>query len=166
MKIITLDSIEVPIGSHENKTIVIGSDHRGFEYKQAIISFLENRYPLLDIGTFSPERCDYPVISDELGRKISQAYPFRVGIGICGSGIGILIPASKHTGVYAARCLSPFEAETSRRHNNSNVLGLGADYTTLETALATVETWLKTPFTDEKPYLDRFLQTVRLEKMR
>ena len=165
-EIINIDGIKIPIGSHEGKTIVIGSDHRGFDYKKQIIVALES-YDLMDVGTVSTEKCDYPRISDSIGRLVSEAPYTRVGIGICGSGIGILIPASKHQGVYVARCLTAAEAETSRIHNNTNFLGIGADCVDLETALETINTWLTTPFGSdreaEKAYLQRFVQTVKLE---
>jgi ribose 5-phosphate isomerase B len=171
MGVILVDGITVPVESHKGKDIIIGSDHRGFAYKSAIKEALRQQgYSISDVGTFSTERCDYPAISDAIGKRVSEDPFYSVGIGICGSGIGILIPASKHRGVYVARCLTPQEAETSRRHNNTNVLGIGADYVDLETALAIVDTWLKTPFyadqATEQPYLQRFMQTVRLERAR
>lgn len=167
-KVITVEGIRVPVGSHEGKVIVIGSDHRGFSYKSKIVEVLKEKdYPLIDVGISSPERCDYPIISDNIGKEVSSDPYGRVGIGICGSGIGILIPASKHKGIYVARCLSPEEAETSRKHNNTNFLGIGADCVNLETALDTIDTWLTTPFCldfeKEKPYLMRYIQTVKLE---
>ena len=97
-EIINIDGIKIPIGSHEGKTIVIGSDHRGFDYKKQIIVALES-YDLMDVGTVSTEKCDYPRISDSIGRLVSEAPYTRVGIGICGSGIGILIPAYKEDNV-------------------------------------------------------------------
>ncbi len=161
------DGVRVPVGSHEGKTIVIGSDHRGFGYKSEILRMLTGCYNVVDVGTNSPERCDYPAISDEIGRRVGGDPEGRVGIGICGSGIGILIPASKHRGVYPARCTTPAEAETSRRHNNANVLGIGADCVDIETALEIVRTWLATPFYSDPEkdgtYLRRFVQTVKLE---
>jgi len=169
VKFIHAKGVTVPIGSHEGKEIVIGSDHRGFEYKARIKDALADKgYQLIDVGTFSSERCDYPIISYNIAKLVSEdSNHGRVGIGICGSGIGILIPASKYEGVYVARCLTPKEAETSRKHNNTNFLGIGADYTDLETALATVDAWLGTSFysipKEEDPYLQRYVQTVNLE---
>ena len=168
-EIITVDCVYVPTGTHEGKTIYIASDHRGFEYKKRMKEelFRENFPKVQDLGTNSPERCDYPPISDALGMKVSESWQDSVGIGICGSGIGILIPASKHRTVYVARCLTPQEAETSRKHNNTNLLGIGADYTDFETAMETVLAWLKTPFysdpENEQAYLMRYVQTVKLE---
>jgi len=168
-EIIQYKGIKVPIGSHEEKKIVIGSDHRGFNYKEKIKEALKTKnYQIDDVGTFSSERCDYPIISFNIAKLVSEDNNYSsIGIGICGSGIGILIPASKYKGIYAARCLTPEEAETSRKHNNTNFLGIGADYTSLETALAIIDTWLKTPFysdpSQEESYLERFIQTVVLE---
>ena len=165
---ITIDGINVSIGSHEGKTVIIGSDHRGFEYKTEVIKvFAENGYQVIDVGTSSNERCDYPAISDDIGRRVSEDPNGRVGIGICGSGIGILIPGGKHKGVYGARCLSVEEASSTRRHNNTNLLGIGADGMDLETAIDTVYTWMTTPFCSdiekERSYLNRYVQTVKLE---
>lgn len=168
-KIIQVEGINIPIGSHKGKIIIIGSDHRGFEYKKKIIKvFKIKKYQIIDIGTSSSERCDYPSISDDLGKLVSKDVKYNtVGIGICGSGIGILIPASKHKGVYVARCLTPEEAETSRKHNNTNCLGIGADCVDLETTLSVIDTWLTTPFYSnnktEDAYLMRYIQTVKLE---
>jgi ribose 5-phosphate isomerase B len=166
---ILVDGIEVPIGTHKGKTIVIGSDHRGFEYKESIVRKLKEKgYEIEDVGIFSKEKCDYPLISEKIGKNISQDYLNRVGIGICGSGIGILIPASKHKRVYAARCLNKKEAETSRKHNNTNMLGIGADYMDFETVLETIFKWLETPFysnpEEEGAYLKRYIQTVKIEE--
>lgn len=166
-KVVDYNGMEVPVGTHEDRLIIIGADHRGFRYKRAVTEKLRSQYNVISIGTNSSERCDYPLISDELGRKISEDPLERVGIGICGSGIGMLIPASKHRGVYAARCLNPKEAETSRKHNNTNLLGIGADYMDLDTALETIYTWLTTPFYSdpekEEAYFRRFVQTMELE---
>lgn len=162
-----VDGIEVPVGSHRGKRVVLGCDHRGFAYKQQLMFFLQARHPVVDVGCYSDKRWDYPGFSDEIGRRVAENPLNTVGIGICGSGIGILIPASKHRGVYVARCLNPAEAETSRRHNNSNVLGIGADCVDLETALSIVHAWIATPFYSdpkkEEAYLRRFVQTVKLE---
>jgi ribose 5-phosphate isomerase B len=168
MEIIHAEGITVPIGSHQGKTIILGSDHRGFYYKQKIAEYLKNKgYNIIDVGTFSREKCDYPIISDKIGQLISQSNFTCVGIGVCGSGIGILIPASKHKGVYVARCLNKAEAETSRKHNNTNFLGLGSDSISIEAAYEIIDAWLTTlfytnPETDES-YLRRFVQTVKLE---
>ncbi len=173
----TPEGLAVPIGNHRGKTIVIGSDHRGVNYKEKLGDRIyqlipERGYRLIDVGTSSAERCDYPVFSEEIGKEISASSgsgEFKVvGIGICGSGIGIIIPAGKYPGVYAARCLSVKDAEMSRRHNNANLLGIGADRVSLETALKMMDVWLEAPFYEDadkdEAYLRRFIQTRRLEQ--
>ena len=171
-EIIECDGIMVPIGSHEGKTVVIGSDHRGFNHKTEIVKALKEKgIRIIDVGTDSSERCDYPIISGILAQKVAEGMEHsRIGIGICGSGIGMSIPASKQQGIYAARCLTPEEAETSRKHNNTNFLGIGADHIDLQTALLVIDAWLKTPFYSdpdtEKPYLRRYLQTVEFDRLR
>ncbi len=170
MKILYVEGIAVPVGTHEGKKIVVGSDHRGFEHKKAVVEFLmEKSYNVKDVGTFSRERCDYPLYSGRIGSEVSRDRELNtVGIGICGSGMGMLIPASKYFGVYPARCLTLEDAQASRRHNNTNVLGIGADTTPLELALDIVKSWLETPFFSDREkeiaYLHRYVQTARLEK--
>ncbi len=166
-EVIISEGCTIPIGDYKKKTIVLGSDHRGFEYKGRIREVLTKEgYEIIDVGTYSKERCDYPEISDKIGLEIEKDYLNKVGIGICGSGIGILIPASKHKRVIPARCLSVKEAETSRKHNNSNVLGIGADYVDFETAISVIIKWLETRFysiPSEETYLNRYIQTLKLE---
>lgn len=166
--IIEIEGVSVPIGSHEGKTIFIGADHRGYDYKNRIFDVLSGKgYNVIDVGTSSTERCDYPQISSDIGLGVWCDPYNTVGIGICGSGIGILIPASKYKGVYVARCLTPEEAISSRKHNNTNVLGIGADAMNLETTIETIDSWLRTPFYSdsqkEMPYLKRYVQTVKFE---
>lgn len=169
MEILYVEGINVPIGTHKGKRIVIGSDHRGFEHKKGIIKFLEEKsYNVKDVGTYDEKRCDYPLFSGKIGSEVSQDRELStIGIGICGSGIGILIPASKYQGIYTARCLTPEDASTSRRHNNTNVLGISADNISLESALNVVKTWLDTPFFSDRKkeiaYLHRYVQTVKFE---
>jgi ribose 5-phosphate isomerase B len=166
-EMITVDGLKIPVGSHEGKHIIMGSDHRGYEFKQELERHLSRKgYLVADIGTDSNERCDYTVYSDKLADIMSCNLQNSVGIGICGSGIGILIPASKRRGIYAARCATPEDAASSRQHNNSNVLGIGADCMDLETAIELVDVWLTTPFdpdAGEGAYLRRYIQTLEIE---
>lgn len=165
--IVEHDGIAVSVGSHLGKRIVIGSDHRGFELKEKLKEFLKTFSPNIeDIGTFNAERADYPIYSSKIAEKIAAEPLNAVGIGICGSGIGIGIPAAKFKGVYPARCLDEEDAVSSRKHNNSNLLTLSADRTDFESAKRIAELWLTTKFYEtmnEEPYLRRFLETVRIE---
>jgi|GEM_PF-420027 len=164
-----LGEMHIPTGSHEDRLIIIGADHKGMGYKREIVKELKGKYDILDIGTHSDEECDYHSISDRIGREISKSPVDRAGVGICGSGRGILTLAGKHRRVYGERCMNPKEAETSRRHNNTNLLCIGAECMDLDIALETIRSWLTAPFfhtnyLEEEVYFRRFVQMVELEE--
>ncbi len=128
------------------KTILIGSDHAGFLLKEKIKKYLEKSgFRVEDVGTYSEERCDYPEFGARLARKVSGSRNKR-GILICYSGIGVSIVANKFPGVRAALCHDTRAAELSRRHNNSNVLVLGAGFVGVPSARAIAKVWLSTGF--------------------
>lgn len=105
--------------------IVIGSDHGGFNLKEEIKKFLEEEgYDYTDVGTYTPERCDYPDIAEKACAGIVDGTYDR-GILVCGTGIGIGIAANKIKGIRAALCGDCFSAEYSRLHNDANVITLG-----------------------------------------
>lgn len=165
--IIEKQGVKVAIGSHENKKIVIGSDHRGYNLKEQLKDFLKQfSQNIIDVGTNSTERADYPIYSEKIGNEISKDPLNTVGVAICGSGIGIAIPASKFKGVYAARCLNQTDAISTRKHNNTNLISISADQTDLEQAKIILKAWFITKFYEsenDSPYLNRFLQTVQIE---
>ncbi len=108
------------------KTIVLGADHGGFELKNKIKVHLENRgYAVIDVGTNSPESCDYPIFASRLCTKI-QNNEAELGILVCGTGIGMSMAANKHKGIRAACCSDTFSARLTRLHNDANVLCIGA----------------------------------------
>lgn len=126
--------------------IAIGSDHGGFEYKEEIKKHLvEKGYDVIDVGTFSKESCDYPVIAQNLTQKITSN-ELEKGILICGTGIGMSIAANKVKGIRAALCGDTFSARATRAHNNSNVLCLGQRVIGIELAFDIVDIWLSTEF--------------------
>jgi len=109
--------------------IVIGCDHAGFTLKTKIIEHLnelakENNIEITDVGTYSPDRCDYPVLADKLCKKI-QSNECQLGILICGTGVGMSIAANKHKGIRAACCSDIYSAKLTRMHNDANVLCFG-----------------------------------------
>lgn len=158
-------AIKIPYGRHSRRTVILASDHRGYGLKKGLIDFLRGEgVRMRDIGTHTAARCDHPKISWDLGRMISgDLLCDTVGIGICGSGIGIAIAASKWPGVYSAPCTTPDAAKSSRKHNNSNLLTLGADILQLGESIKIVDAWLWESFDLKEPYLSRFIQTVELE---
>ena len=126
--------------------IAIGSDHGGFALKQEIMKHLEERkLEYIDFGTYSSDSCDYPQYGAAVGRAVASGSCER-GILICGTGIGISISANKIHGVRAALCGDCFSAEMTRRHNDANIVALGARVVGPGLALKIVDTFLDTGF--------------------
>lgn len=106
--------------------IAIGSDHIGYPMKLHIIQYLQEKgYEILDCGTDSTERCDYPVYGQRVALKVVNK-DVDFGILICGTGVGISLAANKVDGIRAVLCSEPYSAALSRNHNNTNVLAFGA----------------------------------------
>lgn len=130
----------------ETLRIAIGSDHGGYEYKEQIVSHLKEKgYECVDVGTYSTDSCDYPVIARTVTTKITTGEADR-GILICGTGIGMSIVANKVKGIRAALCGDTFSARASRAHNNSNVLCLGERVIGINLAMDIVDIWLESKF--------------------
>ncbi|MCD6142392.1 ribose 5-phosphate isomerase B [Candidatus Acetothermia bacterium] len=129
----------------EAVTIAIGADHAGYPLKQALLETVLKGYDVIDLGTDSTAPVDYPDIARRVATVVAAGKADK-GILICGTGIGMSIAAGKVRGIRAARCTEPFSAELSRRHNDANILCLGARITGVELASRTVEVWLNTPF--------------------
>lgn len=130
----------------ENLRIAIGADHGGYEYKEQIVSHLKEKgYECVDVGTYSTDSCDYPVIARTVTTKITAGEADR-GILICGTGIGMSIVANKVKGIRAALCGDTFSARASRAHNNSNVLCLGERVIGINLAMDIVDIWLESKF--------------------
>jgi ribose 5-phosphate isomerase B len=126
--------------------VVLASDHRGYQLKDSLKKFFEERkIEFLDVGTFSADSVDYPDFAMLAAEKVSHG-DYDRGILICGSGIGMCIVANKFPGVRAAVCHDIAAAEMSRKHNDSNMLGLGADVVNEELARKILYVWLETKF--------------------
>lgn len=127
-------------------TIAIGSDHAGFELKEAIRNYLEFlEVTVKDFGTFSTDSVDYPDYAFAVASAVAKG-EFDRGILICGTGLGMSIVANKVKGIRAAECTTPDLAEMSRRHNNANVLTMGGRVLSAEEAKNIVRVWLETGF--------------------
>ncbi len=126
--------------------IAIGSDHRGYPHKEAIKTLLARRgWEVTDCGCGSTASADYPDAAFCAAELVASGRA-EFGILICGSGIGMSIAANKVAGVRASLCFTPDQAETTRRHNDSNVLCMSGDALTPDQALALVETYLAAAF--------------------
>ena len=126
--------------------IAIGSDHGGFELKKEVMAHLDARgLEYKDFGTYSDASCDYPVYGKAVAKAVASGECER-GIIICGTGIGISIAANKVKGIRCALCGDSLSAEMTRRHNDANMLALGAGITGPNLAKRIVETFLNTEF--------------------
>ena len=126
--------------------ISIGSDHAGFEYKQALAEMLRSQgHEVLDCGTHSADSTDYPLWCIPAAEKVAKGEAEK-GIVVGGSGNGEAIAANKVKGIRCAIAWSDDTARLGRQHNNANVLSIGERMVSLETAKRLVDIWLTTPF--------------------
>jgi ribose 5-phosphate isomerase B len=126
--------------------IALGSDHAAYELKEAIKAKMESEgHTIIDVGTYSPESTDYAKYGHAVGKAVASGEAER-GIAVCGSGIGISISCNKVPGIRAALCTTTEMGELSRRHNNANVLCMGARIISQELAFDIIDTWMTTDF--------------------
>lgn len=172
LRVIWIGRHALAAGNHEGKRIVIGADHRGYHLKERLKRFLKKRgWQVKDTGVFSPRRVDYPLITLNIARTVGRNEGRRtVGIGVCGSGIGVCIVAAKIPGVHPAMPLTIAAAKETRTHNNTNFLSLAADVLPATRACRITEAWLKESFytnpEQDQRLLRRYLQTVKLDRAR
>ena len=128
------------------KKVGIASDHAGFELKEFVKKWLEEKnYEYKDFGTCSTESTDYADYAHPLGYAIEEGecYP---GVAICGSGEGISMTLNKHQGVRAALCWIPEIAHLARQHNDANVLVMPGRFIDTEMASKILEEFFNTSF--------------------
>lgn len=124
----------------------LASDHAGFALKTRLAHVLASQgFSVEDEGTYTAESCDYPVFAHRLCTAVENEAE-GMGILICGTGIGVSMVANRHVGIRAALCTSELQARLARRHNNANVLCLGARITGEELALAITTAFLEASF--------------------
>lgn len=126
--------------------IAIGCDHGGYQLKEEIKKYLEEKeIPYKDVGCMSEERVDYPNIAEEVAKEV-QANNCEKGILICRSGIGMSIVANKFKGIRCTLCHDEFTAKYARLHNDGNILAIGADAVSSNEAICILRMWLATEF--------------------
>jgi ribose 5-phosphate isomerase B len=126
--------------------IALGCDHGGYVLMQKVKEHLAAcNIEFKDFGTYSQESCDYPVYAEAAAKAVASG-ECSLGILICGTGIGISIAANKVPGIRAALCSDCFSAEMTRRHNNANMLAMGARVLGEGLALKIVDTFLASEF--------------------
>jgi len=126
--------------------VAIGCDHAGYELKEKVKDkLIADGYDVIDVGTNSTDPVDYPIYGHAIGKAVSSGEADR-GVAICGSGIGISIAVNKVPGTRCALCTSVEMAEMSRRHNDANVIAMGARMISEELAFDMIDKWFATEF--------------------
>ena len=142
--------------------IYIGADHRGFQLKEQLKTFLlENGWSVSDAGakTLIPDD-DYVDYAQSVAEKVSIDPVGSRGVLVCGSGVGMDVVANKFNQVRSVLAISPDQVMMSREDDDTNVLSLAADFIDLGNAKKIVSVWLKTPFSEDERHKKR------LEKVR
>ena len=128
------------------KKIALGADHAGFELKEQIAKYLKEKgYEVKDFGAYSTDSIDYPDPAYSTAKSVSENSSDE-GILICGTGIGMSMVANKLPGVRAALCNSVETAQLSKKHNNANLLCLGARVEHTDSVEKIVDEWLNAKF--------------------
>lgn len=143
--------------------VAVGSDHAGYELKEHLKEILSGLgHDVLDLGTDSTASCDYTDFAVAVSERVISGEADR-GLLICGSGVGMSIASNKFPGIRAALCNDKYTAEYSRRHNDANVITMGARILSREVAAGLLTIFLDTEFEGEGPAGSRHRQ--RLNKI-
>ena len=128
------------------KKLYIGCDHAALHMKNDLIGYLNDKgYEIEDVGPYTPESVDYPVYAKKVCDKV-LADKGSLGILICGTGIGMSIAANKVKGIRAAAVSEVFSAIMTRKHNDANVLCMGARVIGIETAKMSADGFLEAEY--------------------
>ncbi len=126
--------------------ISIGCDHGGFALKEQVAEHLKQLgHEVVDCGTYSTDSCDYPEFGAKAARMVADGQCQR-GVVICTTGIGISISANKVKGIRCALCMNTDMAMMTRKHNDANMIAMGAKYVTPQLAFEMVDIFLSTDF--------------------
>jgi ribose 5-phosphate isomerase B len=145
--------------------IYLASDHAGFQLKEEIKKYLlENKgnFTVEDMGPTSGEPVNWAEYGAKAAGQVAKDPGNSRGIIVCGTGLGMSMVSNKFKNVRAALCCDEYSAEMSRKHNNANVLNMGARRIAVEKALRIVDIWLNTPFEGgrHQERLDYLLDTI------
>jgi ribose 5-phosphate isomerase B len=152
-----------PNDSPQKVRVALGSDHGGYEMKEAVKQLLsEMGVTFIDHGTHSTESVDYPDFAHAVALAVTLGHA-ELGIVVDGAGIGSAIAANKVPGVRAAPCPDEATARNSREHNDANVLTLGARLISNETMVRVVQTFLDSSVSEER-HRARVRKITRIER--
>lgn len=129
-----------------SKPIAIGSDHAGFEYKNALSIWLKEKgYQVIDFGTHSPKSVDYPDFAHPTASSVENGEA-SFGILLCGTANGVAMTANKHPQIRASLCWQNDVAVVSRQHNDANIICIPARFVSLALAEQMIELFMNTEF--------------------
>src|SRR5215831_2212289 len=144
--------------------IVIGSDHAGFQLKNAMGDVIRALgHSVLDVGAFNENPSDYPDFAAAVGQAVIEGNAER-GVLICGSGVGASVAANKLKGIRAAVCHDSYSAHQGVEHDDMNVLVLGSRIIGVKLAEDLVRAFLSANFTNEDRHRRRLAKIAALEK--
>lgn len=130
--------------------IALGTDHAGYNYKEAVKKHLQNLgHEIQDFGTFSEESVDYPAFVRPAAEAVADE-SCDLGVVFGGSGNGEAMAANKVKGVRCALCWSEETARLAKEHNNANVLSIGQRQISEELALNIIDAWLNAEFEGDR----------------
>ena len=140
--------------------IAVGFDHAGFPLKQTVLDTIRKAgHEPIDLGTNSAEAVDFPDYSEKVGRAVQRGEAER-GILVCGSGVGACIAANKLKGVFAGLCHDTYSAAQGVKHDDMNVLCLGARVIGPELAIALINSFLSARYIGDDPGGERLARRV------
>lgn len=146
--------------------IYLGADHRGFELKEQLQTWLQNQgFEVVDRGnTVYDKNDDFSDFAFKVAQSVQQNLDSR-GIVICGSGVGVNIVANKVRGIRASTGINVDEVRHARKHDDLNVLAISSDYTSLEEAQEMIATFLVTKFEPEERFVRRLKKIADYEAL-
>lgn len=128
------------------RPVAIGADHAGFEYKMALVTWLNSKgYQVSDFGVYENTSVDYPDYAHPVASAV-EAGEVAFGILLCGSANGVAITANKHPGIRAGLCWENEVAKLVRMHNDANIICIPARFVALPLAQEMIETFIATTF--------------------
>ena len=146
--------------------VAIGSDHAGFELKEAIKPLVAGEYgEVLDVGTHSSESVDYPDYAAAVGAALREHRADR-GIILCGSGVGASMAANRIPGIRAGLCHDTYSAHQGVEHDDMNLLCLGSRVIGEDVAREVVDAFIGARFSGEERYRRRLEKVQKLEDAR
>lgn len=144
--------------------VVLGADHRGYELKDALASYLRSKgHDVTDVGTNNGDSVDYPDLAVKVGREIQEGRAER-GILVCGSGVGACIAANKLPGIRAGVTHDTYSAHQGVEHDDMNVICLGSRIVGEDLAREIADAFLGANLVREERYLRRLEKVKALER--